>query len=368
MSTYRFAIVGAGVIGTWHAKVIGELANAQLACVVDIDAAAGDKLASAYSTTAYQDLDSALAATDVDAVAVCVPSGLHADVAARAMRAGKHVIIEKPVEVTLAAADRIIATQRDTGLLATVIHQHRFDPASRVMLEAIASGHLGRLTSGIVSGAWWRAQSYYDSGSWRGTWELDGGGALMNQGVHGIELLISALGRPLEAFAFADCLAHDRVEVEDTAVATVRFANGSLGAIHGTTAAYPGVSTRLQVHGTRGSIVIEDETLRFIHTTSGERTEAFAESPGELNQAAEYREDAAGDGLVATRDPRQLSESHRYQYQNFLDALDGRAELVVTLEQARLAVSLTLAIYESARTRKPVSVSDANELIADLAP
>lgn len=356
MNMYRFTIVGAGIIGKWHAKVIEELTNAELACVVDTDPVAADAMAQAHSTKAYYDLESALSGTECEAVAVCVPSGLHADVAVRALEAGKHVVIEKPIGVSLAAADRIIAAQRANGRLATVIHQHRFDHASRVMLDAIASGHLGRVTSGIVSGAWWRAQAYYDSGSWRGTWELDGGGALMNQGVHGIDLLLSALGRPVEVFAYADCLAHERIDVEDTAVAVIRFASGALGAIHGTTAAFPGVSTRFQVHGDRGSVVIENDALTFIHTTSGERAEAFSDPPGEPNQVAQYAADAAEGGPGAARDPRQLSDSHRYQYENFLDALDGRADLVVTLEQARLAVALTLAIYESVRTGGPATV------------
>ena len=360
MRKYRFAIVGAGVIGSWHAKVIDELDGAELACVIDTDRSVADALADKHCVMAHYDLESALASpADFEVVAVCVPSGLHADIAVRALEAGKHVIIEKPIDVTLDAADRIIAAQRASGRLATVIHQHRFDRSSQIMLDAIASGHLGRLSSGVVSGAWWRGQSYYDSGTWRGTWELDGGGALMNQGVHAIELLVAVLGRPVEAFAYADCLAHERIEVEDTAAAVVRFESGALGTIHGTTAAFPGVFTRLQVHGDCGSIVIENDELTFIHTTSGEQAESFIDSPrGAANQLAQYIDASAGGGPNAASDPRQLSDSHRYQYENFLGTLDGRAELVISLEEARLAVALTLAIYESARTGRPAAVEE----------
>jgi UDP-N-acetyl-2-amino-2-deoxyglucuronate dehydrogenase len=358
MSKHKIAVVGAGVIGTWHSKVIEELDNATLACVVDVDRSAADTLAGKHSVPAFYDLDGALESrNDFDIVAVCVPSGLHAELAVRAMDAGKDVVIEKPIDITLDAADRIVAAQRESGRLATVIHQHRFDKSSQILLEAIAGGHLGRLTSGSALGAWWRSQSYYDSGTWRGTWELDGGGALMNQGVHAIELLVAALGQPTEVFAYTACLAHERIFVEDTAVAVVKFESGALGTVHGTTAAFPGVSTRLQVHGDRGSVVIDNDDLVFIHTTSGERAESFpGSSQDSNNQAAQYVEASTG-APAATNDPRQLSDAHRYQYENFLDALEGKADLVVTLEQARRAVALTLAIYESARTGRPITLT-----------
>jgi UDP-N-acetyl-2-amino-2-deoxyglucuronate dehydrogenase len=355
MTKHRVAVVGVGVIGSWHSKTIGELDDAELACVIDTDHAVADAAADRYSTIAYYDLDHALdGPAEFDIVAVCVPSGLHAEIAVRALQAGKHVIVEKPIDVTLEAADRIIAAQRSTGRLATVIHQHRFDRSSQIMMEAISRGHLGRITAAVVSGAWWRAQSYYDSGAWRGTWELDGGGALMNQGVHAIELLTAALGRPAEVLAYTGCLAHQRIEVEDVAVAAVRFESGALATILGTTAAFPGVSTRLQVHGDRGSVVIENDDLVFIHTTTGEQAEAFAGSRDSNNQLAQYG--ASRSGPTATSDPRQLSDSHRHQYENFLNALDGQADLVVSLDEARLAVALTLAIYESARVGRPVAI------------
>ena len=187
--------------------------------------------------------------------------------AIEALRAGKHVIIEKPAEITPARTDEIIAAQRAAGTQVAVISQHRFDPSTEIAVAAIAEGKLGRLTSGIASIDWWRSQPYYDSGNWRGTWELDGGGALMNQGVHTVDLLVATMGRPVEVFAYTGTLAHERIEVEDVAVGVVRFENGALGVLHATTAAYPGLSARLQVHGDRGSVVIDDDQLAFIHAT-----------------------------------------------------------------------------------------------------
>jgi UDP-N-acetyl-2-amino-2-deoxyglucuronate dehydrogenase len=354
----QVAVVGAGIIGSWHAKVLDELEGAELACVVDMDRVAADSLATEHSSTAYYDLDTALAsATAIDAVAVCVPSGLHADIAVPALQSGKHVIIEKPVDISLEATDRIIAAQRASGALATVIHQHRFDESSRIVLDAIASGHFGRLTSAVVSGAWWRGQSYYDSGAWRGTWALDGGGALMNQSIHIIDLLVAAMGCPVEVFAYTECLAHERIEVEDIGVAVVKFESGALGTIQGTTAAFPGVSSRLQVHGDRGSAVIENDELVYVHITSGERDELFiGESRASKNQVDQYvRADAAA-AKTAAGDPRQLSDAHRYQYESFLRTLAGKEELAVSLDEARLSLSVVLAIYESARTGRPVAI------------
>src|SRR3954452_19171917 len=266
--SFNFALVGAGVIGKHHGLVISQLADRiNLAAVVDIDLPKAESLAAQRGGTPYASLTEALSTTDIDVVVVCTPTGRHGEVAIEALHAGKHVIVEKPAEVTVEKTDEIIKAQQQAGTLVTVISQHRFDPATEVTLAAVERGELGRLTSGIASIDWWRGQSYYDSGGWRGTWELDGGGALMNQGVHTVDLLIAAMGRPVEVFAYTGVLAHERIEVEDLAVGVVRFDSGALGVLHATTAAYPGLSARLQVHGDRGSAVIDNDELVFFHAT-----------------------------------------------------------------------------------------------------
>jgi predicted dehydrogenase len=228
----------------------------------------------------------------------------------------------------------------------TVISQHRFDPATEVTLTAISRGELGRLTSGIASIDWWRGQSYYDSGDWRGTWELDGGGALMNQGVHTVDLLVAAMGRPVEVFAYTGTLAHERIETEDVAVGVVRFENGAFGVLHATTAAYPGLSARLQVHGDRGSAVIDNDQLAFFHATP------VGTEPDEKLMGA------TSDRAVPTAgsDPGQLSDAHRLQYLNFLGALDGTEQLRVDLETNRRSIGVITGAYESARTGRPVTL------------
>src|SRR5829696_9130368 len=244
----RIALVGVGVIGRHHARVISELADrVELVAVVDVVPERAETLAAEQGGKAFTSLTDALAAVDI--VVVCTPTGRHGEVAIEALEAGKHVIIEKPAETTVAKTDQIIEAQRKAGTLVAVISQHRFDQSTEVALAAIEKGELGRLTTGIAAIDWWRGQSYYDSGDWRGTWELDGGGALMNQGVHTVDLLVATMGRPVEVFAYTGTLAHQRIEVEDAAVAVVRFESGALGVLHATTAAYPGLSARLQVHG-----------------------------------------------------------------------------------------------------------------------
>ena len=356
----RIAVVGAGVIGTHHGGVIASLADRlELTAVVDVVAERAERLAAARGGIPFTSLAAALASAEIDVVAVCTPTGLHGEVAIEALGAGKHVIVEKPAEITVERTDEIIKAQQAAGTVVTVISQHRFDPSTETTLAAIRAGELGRLTSGIASIDWWRGQSYYDSGDWRGTWELDGGGALMNQGVHTVDLLVAALGQPVEVFAYTGTLAHERIEVEDVAVAVVRFASGALGVLHATTAAYPGLTARLQVHGDRGSAVIDDDVLTFLHTTPADgapEEKLMGSRSTAVNQVADL---PAADVArpTAGSDPGQLSLAHRFQYENFLDALDGTAELRVDLETNRRSVGVITGVYESARTGRPVRLA-----------
>jgi UDP-N-acetyl-2-amino-2-deoxyglucuronate dehydrogenase len=347
----RFALVGAGVIGKHHGMVMGQLADRlELVAVVDVDLPRAEQLAVERGGRPYASLTEALAHEDVDVVTVATPTGLHGTVAIEALDAGKHVVIEKPAEVTVEKIDQIIEAQRRAGMLVSVISQHRFDPATEVLLEAIEKGRLGRLTSGIAAFDWWRSQAYYDSGDWRGTWELDGGGAMMNQGVHTVDLLIAAMGRPVEVFAYTGSVAHERVETEDVAAVVVKFESGALGVIHATTAAYPGLSARVHVHGDRGSMVIDDDQLAYVHLADDEVGDDLG------NQVDKYAETQAR-SAAASRDPGQLSDAHRLQYLNILAALEGREDVRVDLETNRRSVAVITGAYESARTGKPVVLS-----------
>ncbi|MFD4635801.1 Gfo/Idh/MocA family protein [Lentzea sp. NPDC058436] len=309
MGGMRFALVGAGAIGEVHARLIAS--SAELAVVVDNSLERARQVASEFGGTPTTSLAEAF--EQVDAVSVCLPSGAHADAAVLALQAGKHVVVEKPIDVTLEAADRIIAAERESGRTVAVISQRRFQAEPAAARRAISEGRLGRITSGIAESTFWRPQEYYDSKPWRGTWALDGGGALMNQGIHAVDLLLWLMGEPVEVLARSACLAHDRIEVEDTVAAVVTFASGALGTITATTAANPGLPVRVAVHGDRGSVVIGE---------SG-----------------------------------SVDDAHLAQYNDFLDAVrDGRPPLVGTAD-ARRALAVVLAVYESARTGTPVALN-----------
>ena len=353
MSTVRtIALVGAGVIGKQHGLVISQLADhLRLVAVADVQIDRAEQLAAERGGRPYGSLTEALAAEEIDIVTVCTPTGRHAEVAIEALAAGRHVIVEKPAEITVARTDEIIEAQQKAGTLVTVISQHRFDPSTESTLAAIERGELGRLTSGIAAIDWWRGQSYYDSGDWRGTWELDGGGALMNQGVHTVDLLVAALGRPVEVFAYTGTLAHERIEVEDVAVGVVRFESGALGVLHATTAAYPGLSARLQVHGDKGSAVIDNDELAFFHVTPR------GTEPEERLMGTTQAISGAAAAATASSNPGRLSDAHRLQYLNFLGALDGTEKLRVDLETNRQSIGVITGAYESARTGRPVSLS-----------
>ena len=260
-------------------------------------------------------------------------------------------MIEKPIDVSLAAADRIIAAEAASGKKVAVVSQHRFDRASERVTAAIQAGELGRLTSGIASCAWWRGQSYYDSGRWRGTWAMDGGGAIMNQAIHTIDLLVAMMGAPAEVFAYTARLAHERIEVEDTAVAVVTFERGALGVIHGTTAAYPGLDAAVRVFGTKGSAVISDDELVYLHRNVGDAPEVTMPAAAtETNQVGES--DAPNGG------EHRLGPAHAAQFADFVDAIATDRPVRVGARDARAVLAVVVGLYESAERGRPVAIEN----------
>jgi UDP-N-acetyl-2-amino-2-deoxyglucuronate dehydrogenase len=354
----RFGILGCGVIGPHHARAIAGLESAELVAVADVVPEMAEKLASEYECSPYANLEEMLSSEDLDAVCVCTPSGMHAEDSISALEAGKDVVIEKPVDVTLKAADRLLEVQRATGGKVAVVSQHRFDAATQAVHQAVGKGEFGRLTSGSAEIRWWRSQSYYDSGGWRGTWELDGGGVLINQAIHSIDLLQWMMGPVDEVTAYTGLLAHERIEVEDTAVAILKFSGGALGTIVATTAAYPGLTAKIAVHGDRGSAIIDDDKLRYFHAAGeGQEGDAYG-AGGAENQAAEVMEriGEVESGTGAGADPGNLSMAHRDQIQDFVEAVRDGREPSINLEEGRKPLAIIQGIYQSARTGGPVSL------------
>src|SRR5581483_7729942 len=348
-----FGIVGTGVIAALHAAAIRTLPGARLAAVTDVVPGAAGAFAAARGCAAEPDLDALLARLDVDVVCVCVPSGLHAEIGIRAARAGKHLVVEKPVDVTLAAADRLIEAARTAGVALTVISQHRFDPGLIELKRLIDDGALGRLVLGEASTKWYRTQAYYDSADWRGTWAMDGG-SLMNQGVHYVDLLRWCMGPVSEVTAVCATQAH-RVEVEDTALAIVRFGSGAIGTIMSTTAAYPGFPQRLEITGTAGTVIVEDGRIT-------RRALAGQHDPDQRDPDQRDPDQngpgAAGPGAAA--DPAAIEvASHAAQLADLLTAVEESREPAVGGQAGRDTLEIVCAVYESARTGRTVRLAGA---------
>ncbi len=338
-----FGIVGAGVISSIHAGAIASIPEARLVAVTDVEPERAESLAAAHGCAAEPDLDALLAREDVDVVSVCVPSGLHAEVGIRAAAAGKHLVVEKPLDVSLEAADRLISAAEAAGVVMTVISQHRFDQGLIDLRRLLDNRHLGRLVLGEASTKWYRSQEYYDSAAWRGTWALDGG-SLMNQGIHYLDLLLWCMGPVAEVTAQFSTQTH-QIEVEDAALAVLRFASGAVGTVVASTAIFPGFAQRLEISGTDGTVVIEDGDIIRCELT------ADSTAPGLRGSLA-----ARGGGQsAAAAKPAGLDiASHAAQISDLLDAIDEGREPSVTGEDGRAALAIACAVYESARDGRTV--------------
>lgn len=363
----RVAIVGCGVIGLHHAKVLSAHPRFAVGALVDPRTNALEKVLSALPES---ERDVTVAATlpelispgyRPDLIVIATPSGTHVELAAEAIATGAHVVIEKPLDVTVERGKvlaELASVAADRGQVVSVISQHRFDPASVAVHRAIEAGRFGTVSSAVATVAWWRSQEYYDSGDWRGTWALDGGGATMNQGVHTVDLLRWFLGKPVEVFAATGLFAHERMEVEDTAAATVRFASGALATILATTAAYPGLSARIQVHGSRGTAVIDNDRLEYFHAAADGATVGGYGAAGDasMNQAA--KEVPVAETSAAPRRDEDFLLGHSRQYDDIANAIDTGRRPVVDVNEALLSLALVESIYRSARSKAPVLVDD----------
>ena len=364
----RALVVGCGIIGKHHGVVLTRHPDFEVTALVDVDPAAAQAAAEGIVTeggprpVTHPSIGAALDSGTVDLVSLCTPSGLHVAQAEEVLGHGQdvHLVIEKPLDVSVERGQRfaqLAAAATERGLLVSVISQHRFDPANAAIRQAIVEQRFGRVTSAMASMAWYRSQSYYDQGDWRGTWALDGGGAVMNQGVHTVDLLRWFLGRPVEIYAHTAQLAHERIEIEDTATATVRFESGALAVIHATTAAFPGLTTRIQVHGSAGSAIVNGDQLEyFFSATDAERfgTHGFSAHAGAVieNQADEVV--PAEHLTTSPKPPDNFIQGHARQYDDIADAIRSSRPPGVTVDEALLSLTLVRSLYLSATLGQPV--------------
>ena len=336
-----YGIIGCGVIAPWHAQSVKKIPDAELIAVCDIIPEKAEKLKTDFEVpNAYTDYKEMIARDDIDIVSICVPSGLHAEIGVDAARAGKHIMSEKPLDITLANIDSFVKACKKSKVKLACIFQRRTSRMWQIVKKAVDDGKIGTMVLASTYLKYFRSQEYYDSAGWRGTWELDGGGALMNQGVHMIDMLRWIMGPVDTVFAFADHLAR-KIEVEDTCVASMKFKNGAFGTLEGTTSVTPGMSHRLELHGETGTILVNGEAI------------VKWDVPGEtLDEVAKELTDTVGD---AASDPTAIgAEGHRIQIADLIAAVKEDREPMLSGEEARKAVELILAIYESARTGKPV--------------
>lgn len=341
--TYGFAIVGCGVISSFHAQSIATIPNARLRAVVDAIPERAERFAAELGVDHYTDLAPMLDRSDVHVACICVPSGLHADIGIQAAAAGKHVVVEKPIDISLEAADRLIDACRRHSVKLTVISQHRFDAGVQRLRAAAASGRFGRLILGDAIMKRYRSRQYYESAAWRATWEVDGGGALMNQGAHYVDLIQWLMG-PVDRVIARCATALHTIPVEDVALALLTFANGALGVIEASTAVYPGFPERLEITGTNGTAIIEDGTV-----TAWE----FRDEKGEVGPYGAKLRREIQPPATAT-DPAARIAGHRAQLIDLLEAIATGRDPMITGEEARKPLEIILAIYQSARTGREV--------------
>ena len=342
---YRFGIVGLGMIAHFHAKAIQAMRGARLVAVASRSKAKAKAFAAQYGVEGLGSYRTLVERDDVDIVTICTPSGAHLEPTILAAEHGKHVLCEKPLEVTLPRLDRMIEVCRRRRVLLGGIFPSRTSEVYRRIKQAVEAGRLGRITLGSAYIKWWRTQAYYDSAAWRGTRRLDGGGCLMNQGIHTIDLLQWFMGPATEVRAFTACRAHTRIEVEDVAVAAIRFRSGALGVIEGATSAWPGHAKRIELCGDRGGVATREDDLE---------TWTFAR-PAKGDAVLFRRLGTRDTGKGGAADPKAISFiGHQRQFEEFVAALRAGRAPMVDGREARKAVELILAIYRSAKTGRTV--------------
>ena len=342
--TYNFGIIGLGMIAKFHAAAIRATCGANLAAVFSEDEIKADKFASEFNCAPYSDFSSFLAHKDLDAVSICTPSGAHLQPCLASAEAGKHIVCEKPLEVSVERIDQMIRGCDKSGVMLSGIFPRRFNQSTNELKKAIQENRFGKIAMADAYVKWWRDQDYYDSAAWRGTWKLDGGGALMNQSIHTIDLLLYLMGPVKNVRAETRTIAHKSIEVEDTAVAILEFETGALGVIQGSTSSWSrsGHPAEIQITGSKGSVFMVDDRFR-VWDFKDE-----VASDDEVRKRYGIKENFDGAGAA---DPSKIDfKWHARNYEDIILALNNKSVPSISGAEARRAVALISAIYESAQS------------------
>ena len=352
METVQFAVIGAGNIGKTHVRAMQGVEQARVTVVCNRSGRDGKELANSVGADWVDDYHAVLQRDDVNALAICTPSGAHGEIAIAAARAGKHVLIEKPLEINLPRIDAVLEAAHANNITLSCIFQSRMRQGVRAARQALHDGRLGKLIFANAFVPWHRPPDYY-ANNWRGTLSLDGGGALMNQSIHSIDLLQWLAGDVASIFAHTATRVHD-IEGEDTASALLTFANGAQGVIQGSTSLRFGRRARIELLGSAGNVILEEGRLILwnLQDASAEEEERM------LNL-----EQVLGTG---SQDPTAIDDVlHQEQIDDFVAAiLQGRPPAIPGAE-ARKAVEIIRAIYRSAQDQQLVTMPYQDDLALD---
>lgn len=344
---HGFGIIGAGAIAEVHARAIKTLEDSELVGIYDTHHGRTLSFSREFSCHAFSSPGDLINSKTIDIVCICTPSGMHLEPALQTIRAGKHCIIEKPLEITLERCDRIIEAGIKQNVMVSGIFPMRFADVNVELKKSVFEGRFGKFIFGDVFIKWHRSPEYYNDVRWRAILSKCGGGAIMNQGIHSIDLLQWYMGKVDSVCAFTGLIEHRNIEVEDTGAALLRFANGALGVIEASTAVNPGFFRRIELLGSQGSVIVEEENIL---------TWKFDEERDEDKEIrAKYSGDYSSGGGVS--DPKAISDTgHIRQLKDFVGAVDSGRSPAVDAIEARKAVELVLAIYESAEKKRIINL------------
>lgn len=342
-----FAVIGCGMVSNVHLAALKAMETAHLVGLYDPKPEYARELAEQNGCKSYATLEELLQDPDVDCVSICTPSHLHVEQTKLAIQAGKHVLVEKPMALTVEDCDACIELAQEKGVHFSVVLQRRFSPLVSQAKSIIESGELGKVHRASLYMKYYREPAYYANSKWRGTWSMDGGGALMNQGIHGVDLLLYFMGDVQSLFAIADTHVHD-IEAEDSLAAVLRFKSEAIGIIEASTADWPGSPRRFELNGSDGRLILtEDSNLVVESKTQGKREFGSAKDGDTASHADPKKSDASG---------------HQHQIEDFVSTILYGQKPLVTAQDGRAAVECIRAVYQAADTGLPVQLNQNQAL------
>ncbi len=341
MKKLKIGIVGCGTIADIHAQAIQKSENAELHSIYSRTEKNVKKCGEKFSVKWFTDWDKFISDSDLDIVSICTPNGNHLEYGEKVAEAGKHVVVEKPIEVTLKRANILIEKCKKNNVQLAVIYQSRFMPEIIELKKQIEQNEIGKIFMGDAYIKWFRNQEYYDSGAWRGTFELDGGGVLINQGIHTIDLLQWLMGDVETIYGKVGTFTHENLEGEDNAVAVIKYKSGAIGVIEGSTSVQPAQSRRIELHGKNGSVTIDNNDVKI--------------SIGEEQQIEDKKVKTTG--ASSPLDGFSI-EPHKKQFESIVNAINTNSTPSVSGEDSLKSLAIVLAIYESSKFNTEINLDE----------